>query len=158
MRQKLISLGDDFVIEDEQGNPAYKVDGKVMRVRETFVLEDMNGRELATIREKMIAIRDTMTIERNGETAATIKKRLFTPFRDKFDVNVADGKDLVAKGDFLDHEYTIERDDQVIASVSKRWFTIRDTYGIDIAAGEDDPLVLAIAVALDELAHDEKSD
>lgn len=41
-----------------------------------------------------------------------------------------------------------------MAQVSKRWFTIRDTYGIDVASGEDDALILAVAVALDEMAHD----
>jgi uncharacterized protein YxjI len=126
----------------------------VLRIRETFVIEDMRGNEVATIREKKLALRDTMNILRAGETIATIRKALFTPFRDKFDIDVKGGQDMVAQGDILDHEYAIERDGQAVAMVSKHWFALRDTYGIEVAPDEDDGLILAIAVAIDEMAHD----
>ena len=154
MRQRLISIGEDYVIEDERGQAVYKVDGKVMRIRETFVMEDMGGREVATIREKKLAIRDSMKILRDGKTVATVKKALFAPFGDRFVVDVDGGDDLQVKGDLLDHDYRIRRDGKTVAEVSKKWFALRDTYGIDIADGEDDALILAVAVALDEMAHD----
>ncbi|MFL6233015.1 MAG: LURP-one-related family protein, partial [Thermoanaerobaculia bacterium] len=66
----LLSLGEDYTIEDERGEPVYKVDGKVLRIRETFVIEDRQGNEVATIREKKIALRDSMKILRGGETVA----------------------------------------------------------------------------------------
>ncbi|HYH81218.1 MAG TPA: LURP-one-related family protein [Longimicrobium sp.] len=154
MRQKLISIGEDYTIEDESGRAVYKVDGKVMRIRETFVIEDMGGREVATIREKKLAIRDSMKILRDGKTVATVKKALISPFTDRFDVDVEDGENMRVKGDLLDHEYEIRRDGDTVAKVSKHWFSLRDTYGIDIAAGQDDALILAVAVALDEMAHD----
>ena len=154
IRQRLISLGEDFTIEDEHGNPVYTVDGKVLRIRETFVIEDQQGNEVATIREKKLALRESMNILRAGETIATIRKAWFTPFRDKFAIDVNDGQDLVAQGDLLDHEYEIRRGGPTIAHVSKHWFAFRDTYGIEIAPGEDDGLILAIAVAIDEMVHD----
>lgn len=154
MRQRLISIGEDYTIEDDGGRPVYRVDGKVLRIRETFVIEDMGGREVATIREKKLAIRDSMKILRDGKTIATVKKALISPFTDRFDVEVEGGADLKVKGDLLDHDYEIRRDGDTVATVSKRWFTIRDTYGIDIAPGQDDALILAVAVALDEMAHD----
>ena len=154
MRQKLISIGEDFTIEDESGHAAYRVDGKVLTLRETFVIEDMSGREVATIREKKLAIRDSMKILRDGKTVATVKKALISPFTDRFDVDVEDGENMQAKGDLLDHEYEIRKDGETVAKVSKHWFALSDTYGIDIAAGQDDALILAIAVALDEMAHD----
>jgi uncharacterized protein YxjI len=154
MRQRLISIGEDFTIEDEYGNPVYTVDGKVLRIRETFVIEDQQGNEVATIREKKLALRESMNILRAGETIATIRKAWFTPFRDKFAIDVKDGQDVVAQGDILDHEYEIRRGGATIAHVSKHWFAFRDTYGIEIAPGEDDGLILAIAVAIDEMVHD----
>jgi uncharacterized protein YxjI len=154
MRQHLISIGEDFTIEDDQGNPVYMVDGKLLRVRETFVIEDMHGNEVATIREKKLALRDSMNILRGGETIATIRKAWFTPFRDKFSIDLKDEQDLSAHGDILDHEYTIERGGTTVATVSKYWFALRDTYGIEIAPGEDDGLILALAVAIDEMAYD----
>ena len=154
MKQKLISLGEDYTIEDDSGRPVYRVDGKILRIRETFVIEDVQGNEVATVREKKLALRDSMTILRGGEKIATVRKAWLTPFRDRFDVDVEGGEELRAKGDLLDHDYTIRRGKQVVATVSKKWFTLRDTYGIDVAPGEDDALILAVAVAIDEMAHD----
>lgn len=154
MRQKLISLGEDFTIEDESGNPVYEVDGKIMRLRETFELKDMRGNVVAVIRGKLVSIRSKMDILRNDAVVATVTKALFALIHAKFQVEVAGGEDLRIDGSIFDHEYTIRRGDDVVAEVSKRWFTFTDTYGISVAAGEDDALVLAMAVALDEMAHD----
>ena len=154
MRQKMFSLGEDFTIEDAAGNPAFEVDGKVMTLRETFELKDRQGNVVAAIRGKLLSVRSKMEIYRDDRHAATVTKAIFAPLRAKFHVDVEGGKDLRIDGSILDHEYSIERGGDVVAQVSKRWFTFTDTYGIDIASGEDDVLMLAIAVALDEMAHD----
>ncbi|HEX8691470.1 MAG TPA: LURP-one-related family protein [Longimicrobium sp.] len=154
MRQRLISIGEDFVIEDERGKPVYRVDGKVLRLRETFVIEDLRGNEVATIREKKLALRDSMKILRGGRTVATVRKAWISPFRDRFVIDVEGGGDLVAQGELLDHEYEVRRGGDTVARVSKKWFALTDTYGIDVAPGEDDALILAVAVAIDEMAHD----
>jgi uncharacterized protein YxjI len=93
-----------------------------------------------------------MEIERDGETVATIKKALITPLRDRFAIALEDGDELSAKGNIVDHEYEIEHDGHKVAQVSKRWFRVRDTYGIEIAAGENDALILAATVCIDEMA------
>jgi uncharacterized protein YxjI len=155
LRQQLISLGDDFTIKDEHGQPAYTVDNKLLRIRDTFVITDRAGNEVATIRERLLALRDTVDVLRGGETIAVIRKAWFAPFRDKFLIDVKNGGDLVAQGNLLDHEYDIRRGGEVVAHVSKRWFTLRDTYGISINPGEDEGLILAIAVVIDEMVHDE---
>jgi uncharacterized protein YxjI len=154
MKQHLLSIGEDFTIEDEQGRPAFRVDGKVLRIRETFEITRMDGSELVTVREKKLAIRDSMKLLRGGETVATVKKALIAPFRDRFSVEVEGGEDLEVRGEILDHDYEIRRGGTMVARVSKAWFTLRDTYGIDIQPGEDEGIILGIAVALDEMVHD----
>jgi uncharacterized protein YxjI len=154
MKQHLLSLGEDFTIEDEAGKPAFRVDGKVLRIRETFEITRMDGTELVTVREKKLAIRDSMKLLRAGETVATVKKALIAPFRDRFSVEVEGGEDLEIQGKILDHDYEIQRGGHTVARVSKAWFALRDTYGIDIQPGEDEGIILGIAVALDEMAHD----
>jgi uncharacterized protein YxjI len=150
MREKLLAIGNDFWIEDEQGERVYKVDGKAVRLRETFVLEDASGAEVARIRERKLTIRDKITIERGGDTAATVHKAL-VGIRDRFAIDVEHGTDMKAHGNVVDHEYEIERDGDTVATISKKWFRIRESYGVDIAAGEDAPLILAITVAIDSL-------
>lgn len=154
MKQHLLSIGEDFTIEDEQGKPAFRVDGKVLRIRETFEITRMDGAELVTVREKKLALRDSMKLLRGGETIATVKKALIAPFRDRFTVQVEGGEDLEIQGKILDHDYEITRGGRTVARVSKAWFTVRDTYGIDIQPGEDEGIILGAAVALDEMVHD----
>jgi uncharacterized protein YxjI len=153
MREKVFAIGDDFWIENEAGERAFKVDGKALRIRDTLVLEDLSGTELFTVQEKKLHIRDTMEIERGGATAATVKKALITPLRDRFSIDVAGGEDMEAKGNIVDHEYKIERGGEKVAEVSKRWFRIRDTYGIEIAPGQDDAMILAVTVCIDQMAR-----
>ncbi|HEY7092316.1 MAG TPA: LURP-one-related family protein [Ktedonobacterales bacterium] len=154
MRQKLVSIGDDFWIENERGERVYKVDGKALRIRQTLIFEDPQGQELAKIQEKMLHIRDTMEIEGpNGETLATIKKALITPLRERWTVNVGAGPDMDIQGNIVDHEYTIEANGQKVAEVSKKWFRIADTYGVEVAPGQNDLLILASTVAVDMMAN-----
>jgi uncharacterized protein YxjI len=154
MREKVFAIGDDFWIDTEADRHAFKVNGKALRVRSTFILESPDGDELLKIQEKKLRVRDTMQIEHDGDTVATIKKKLISPLRDRFEIEVSGGGDLKAKGNIVDHEYKIERDGETVAEVSRRWFRVRDTYGIEVAPGEDDALILAAAVCIDEMSHD----
>jgi uncharacterized protein YxjI len=153
MREKMFAIGDDFWIEDEEGERPFKVDGKALRIRDTLVLEDPTGAELFTVQEKKLHIRDTMDIERDGETVARVKKALITPLRERFSVDVEGGEDMEAKGNIVDHEYKIERSGNQVAEVSKRWFRVRDTYGIEIAPDQDEALILAVAVCIDQMTR-----
>jgi uncharacterized protein YxjI len=154
MRQKLIAFGKDFYIENEQGQKAYKVDGKVLRVRDTFVFKDMQGNKLCQIQERMVRVKDTMEIEGpDGKTLAVVKKALITPVRDRWTVKIKGGPDLDVQGNILDHEYRIGEGRQKVGEVSRKWFRVRDTYGVEIAEGQDDILILAVTVAIDTMAH-----
>ena len=154
MHEKLASIGDDFWIENGAGQRVFKVDGRALRIRETFKIKDMQGKEVAEIQEKLVSIRDTMDIARGGQTIATVKKALITPLRGHFSVNVAGGADMDVQGNILAHEYKIEQGGREIAEVSKQWFRVRDSYGVDIQPGQDDALILAITVVVDQMMSD----
>jgi uncharacterized protein YxjI len=153
MREQLFSIGDDFWIENDAGEKTFKVDGKALRLRDTFVLQGPDGQELYTIQEKKLTVRDTMEIERDGRTVAKIKKALVTPLRDRYSIEVEGGADLEAKGNIVDHEYELKRNGDKVAHVSKRWFRLRDTYGIEIATDADDALILACTVAIEQMSR-----
>ena len=152
VRKQLIALGDDFWVEDESGERVFHIDGKVMRPRETFVLETAEGEELLKIQERRLKLRKTFAIERDGEEVATVAKALVNPLRDRFSVEVAGRGTLEAKGDLLDHEFTIDWEDGArMAEVSKRWFSMRDTYGVSVGPTQDPVLAIAIAVCIDAI-------
>jgi uncharacterized protein YxjI len=153
MREKMFSIGDDYWIENDSGERAFKVDGKALRVRDTLVLESPSGEELFKIQERKLSVRDKMQIEREGQTVATIKKALVSPLRDRYSIEVEGGPDLEAKGNVVDHEYEFKREGDKVAEVSKRWFRMRDTYGIEIGPEQDDALILACTVCIDQMSR-----
>ena len=153
MRQKILALGDDFTIRDEEGRDVYVVDGKVFSIGSKLTLRDMAGTELAFIKQKLLAWGPTYEIYRGGALAAVVKKELFAFFHHRFTVDVPGPDDLEAEGNLTDHEYEFRRGERVVATVSKRWFSWTDTYGIDVVPEEDDVLILASAVVVDLACH-----
>lgn len=152
MREKLLSIGDDSWIEDESGRRAFKVNGKAARLRNTLILEGPDGQELYKIQDRPVRVRETMEIEdANGSTAATVKKAMIAPIRERLSVDVAGGADLDVQGNLLDHEYEISQGGTKVAEVSKRWFRVRDTYGVEIKPGQNEALILAITVCVDQM-------
>ena len=158
MRQKMVSIGDDFWIENEQGQRVFKVDGKAIRVRDTLIFEDSQGKELCKIKEKMLRVKDSMEIEGpGGERLAMVKKALISPLRDRWTVKIGEGPDLDVQGNILDHEYSIEEGRRnKVAEISKKWFRIRDSYGVEVAPGQNDIVILAITTAIDSMAHESR--
>ncbi len=156
VREKLFSIGDDFWITDDRGDRAFLVDGKAISLRHTFELKDASGQILATVHKKLIAIRDTMEIEHDGQVVATVRKALISPLHHRSVIDLSDGSQLEAVGNIFDKEFDIQAGGQPIAHISRAWFRIRDTYGVDIAPGQNDALILAIAVCLDRIHHDEE--
>ena len=155
IRERFFALGQDSDITDEHGRPVLQVDGKVLSLRNRLVLRDPEGPEVAQVQRKLIAMRPTYQVTIGGQEAAEVRKRLFTPFGDRFVIDVPGPDDLEMAGDLFDHEFTIRRGGQTVATVSKRWFSMRDTYAVDVAPGQDDLLLLASVLALD-LAEDQE--
>lgn len=156
IRQKLFSIGDDFWIEDQDGKRVFRVDGKALRLHKTLIFEDMSGNKLCQIQERWLPIRETMAIDGpEGEQIALVQKALITPLRDRWSVKVKNGPDLDVQGNIFDHEYAIKQQRKKIAEVSKKWFSLTDTYGVEIDSGHNDILILAVAIAIDMMAHDD---
>jgi uncharacterized protein YxjI len=155
MRERLLSWGDDFYIKDESNRDVFFVDGKALSFGDQLSFQDLQGNELAYIKQKLLSWGPTFEIYRDGQLVAVVKKALFSFLRHVFTVDVPGPNDLVAEGDFWDHEYAFSRAGRVVAQVSKKWFAWSDTYGIEIADDEDAVLVLASAVVIDQVCHDE---
>ena len=159
LRQKVLSIGDDYWIEDAEGRRVFRVDGKALRIRHTLDLEDVEGTRLCRIQTRLMHLRDTMDIEDpDGHRIARVHKALITPLRDRWKVDVEAGPDLRISGNVIDHEYEIEIEDEdrKIAEISKKWFRLRDTYGVQIEPTQDRELILAVTIAVDAMVHPSK--
>ncbi|WP_328911176.1 LURP-one-related family protein [Streptomyces sp. NBC_00234] len=147
VRERLFAVGDDYWIEDTEGRKVFHVDGKAMRLRDTFELKDPQGRILIELRQKLISLRDTMVIERDGEELAKVKRKRLSLLRNHYRVTLVDGTELDVSGRILDREFAIDYDGELLAQISRRWLTVRDTYGIDVVR-EDADAALLIAVSM----------
>jgi uncharacterized protein YxjI len=153
MRQKLLAWGNDFTIKDADGRDVFFVDGKVFTLRDRLSFQDMSGKELASIQKRMLAWGATYEISHDGQIVAVVKEAVFTLMGHRFNVDGPGTDDLEAKGNFTDHEYVFTRSGKEAATVSKRWFTFADTYGVDVVDGENDVLILASAVVIERCAQ-----
>lgn len=156
LRRQLIAIGEDFWVQNAQGENVYRLDGKVLTLTQTFALQDAAGNELARMQAEMFRLRRTMDIERGGQVVATVRKALFNILSQSFTIDLAGGGELQAQGDILNHEFQITSGGQVVATVSRQWFVGDLLYGIAIAPGQDEVLMLCIAIAIDEMSEDDR--
>jgi uncharacterized protein YxjI len=153
MRQKMVSIGNDYWVENEQAEKVYEIDGKI-GLHKNFIFKDVHGKTLAKIHKVLLTVKETIEIEGpNGEKLAEVKKDLFTPLKEHFIVTIRNGPDLEIHGNILDHEYTIGSGSKKLAQVSKKLLHMRDSYNILIEPGQDEVIILAVVVCIDEMTH-----
>ena len=156
MKQKFFSLADSFTIQDAKGNPAFEVKGKLLSIGDKLDIYRPGGELVAQVRQKVLSLGTRYRILRDGDVQAMVKKRRFTLLKDKFKVEMHDGTpDIEIEGNILEHNYRFERAGRPVARVSKQWVSLRDSYGIDVAEGEDDVLILACAIIIDMISHND---
>jgi uncharacterized protein YxjI len=157
VRERLFHIKDDFWVTDADGNQAFYIDAKVLSLRHTLQLQDPSGRPLASIKQKLVTFTDAMEIEHDGQVVATVHRSVFSPLHHRAAIDLADGGRLEASGNIIGKDFEIRDGHRVLARVSRAWFRVRDTYGVDVAPGEDDALMICIAVCLDRIHADEEA-
>ncbi len=148
LNEKLLAITNSFKIKDEAGNLAYQVVGKFFAIGHNLSFESADGTQLAQIKQRLITIFPKYEVYLGDKHFATITKE-FTFFKDKFTLDVPGPNDYVIKGSFLDYEYQFHRGGKVVAEVSRKFWSITDSYGVDIVDGEDDVSILATVVVVD---------
>lgn len=140
-------------ITDEARRLLYRVDSVDGGQQHALIMRDAANRYVATIRQSATAILPWgYEIARSGQETAKIHRNMLSFLGERLTIDLeGDKDDLDVKGDLLAHDYAISREGHTIASVSKRWIARADTYGVEIADGQDDTLVLASVLALDAI-------
>ena len=156
VRERLFSIKDDFWVTDQDGNRVFFVDAKVLSLRHKLDLQDASGRTLAEIKHKLVTFTHAMEVERDGSVVATVHKAVLSPLHHRAVIDLADGRHLEAVGNIVDKDFEIRDGGQVVAQISRSWFRVRDTYGVDVAPGENDALIICIAICLDRIHHAEE--
>jgi uncharacterized protein YxjI len=150
LKRKIISLGSDSMIKNEQGQDIYFVDGAAISIGRRLTIKDLKGHELASIHQQLIAFTPTFEIHVQDGLTAKVSMKLLT-LTDRLKIDLPGSDDLEARGNLFHHEYNILRGGREVAHVSKRWVSLTDSYGIDIDDDQDQVLLLACAVVIDEI-------
>jgi uncharacterized protein YxjI len=149
VREKIFRLGEDNDILNEAGQPALQVDGKVLSLHGLMLVNDLAGTEVGRVSRKLVALRATYEITLAGGVTAEVHQRFTGPFHPKWNLSVAGGAELEIGGNFAGHDFTITENGQTIATISKAWISLADSYGVDIVAGQNDLLLLCSVLALE---------
>lgn len=157
LKERIFSLRESYYIRNEQGDNLLEVTGRLIGLRDKLTLRDLQGNVVATVTKHLIALRPTYTIARPGQPDATVKKDFINILREGFSVDL-EGPDLRIQGDIFEHNYTIVRQNVTVAQVSKKWISLRDSYVVDVTEGEDAVLLLACAIVVDRITHEEEDE
>ena len=159
LKERIFSLRESYYIRNAQGDNLLEVTGRLIGLRDKLTLRDMGGNEVATVTKHLIALRPTYTIVRPSQPDATVKKDFINILREGFSVDMAGGlPDLRIQGDIFEHDYSIARQGVTVAQVAKKWISLRDSYMVDVADGEDPVLLLACAIVVDRITHEEEDE
>jgi uncharacterized protein YxjI len=148
LKEKAWTFKDTYEIYDHHGNKAYVVKGKMFSWGDKLSFRDKKNEEILLIDQRQISLKPSYKILQDGELIGELTKE-FSWARKKFELDVPGRNDYVIKGSFWDREFSFKRDGKEVAEVSKKFWSIGDSYGVEIEKGENHPLILATIVVID---------
>ena len=158
LKQKFFALGDDYTITDEDGGDVFKVDGRVFAWGDKLsFLDAKSGDELAFISQKLLTARPKYELYRSGELFAEVTKE-FSWFNTVFSLDVPGPNDYEISGDFWDREYEFKRGDRIVARVTRKAWSLTDSYTVEVVDDEDDVTILSTAVIVDLVCHEDQAE
>lgn len=148
--EKAFSFSDKIEITDQQQNTIYYIKGDVISFGRKLHMYDQSDNEICYIHRELFHLMPKYIIEFNDDTKYCVDG-LFSLFRLRACV-----KELnwIIESGKLAHEFSIYGDDNLVAQVSRQWFTWNSYYHIHIEDGYDNLLVLAVFMAIIGMLND----
>lgn len=142
-----------YEILDEKGEPVYLVKGKFWKLGHNLEFSKADGTQIGSIRSGSLPqLNREYEIFLGEKRFATFKRTdsWFKPIlKSNFQLEIPGKEPYSINGSFLNHEYSFERKDRTMATVSRKFFTLAETYGVEIEKGEDDVAILTSVIAID---------
>ena len=155
IRERIFSIGDNFVIRDEYDNEKFIVKEELLTLGKKLRIMSLDGKELIYIKQELLTFMPKYNIYSEGNHLATVNKE-FTFFKPKFNIDSNSGYYSV-EGDVFSHDFVLIKDNEAVATINKQWFSLSDTYGIDIKDDLDQAFILSLVIVIDQVLHDKKN-
>jgi uncharacterized protein YxjI len=158
LKKKILSMREHYDLEDLTGAKLGEADGNLFQLPAKFVLIDTNASELMRLEGKVFSFRNQFTFYDNaGKELGTIKKKLVKLIGEEFWVEKDGVEFMRIYGDFSEHDYQMQVNGVQIASVHKKWFSVRDQLGISITGEVDHRLVIGAVIVIEHVEVTERS-
>ncbi len=143
VNEKLFSIHDRFFITDEEGNNLYEITSKLLTIGDKMTIKDMAGNEVAYIEQELFHLMRHYNIYFHGELACQIQKK-FKLFKHDYELNNGYRID----GNFMALDFDVYEENNKIAHIGRKFFTIGDKYEIEIFDDSKLEIILAIMAAI----------
>jgi len=157
MKKKILSVREHYDFEDVNGAKLGEADGNLIQFPPKFAITDNHGSELMHLEGNMLSFRDQFTIyDNHGAELGTIKKKIAKLFGEEYWVEKNGVEFMRIYGDFTEHDYQMEVNGVPVASVHKKWVTLRDEIGISMTGETDHRVCIGAVIVIEHIEVTER--
>ena len=152
LKKKLLSLRQHYDLEDTAGAKLGEADGNLLQFPSKFVVISATGSEFMHLEGKVLSLRDQFTFfDPGGAELGTIKKKILKPIGEEYWIEKDGVETMRIYGNFTDHDYKMEINGVQVASVHKKWFSMRDQLGVSITGEVDHRIVIGAVIVIEHV-------
>lgn len=152
LKQKFLSISEQFDVYDADDTAVASVNGTFFSIGKKFTFTNLITEQVTKIRQKVFSLRPTFYIQLAPENSAKVIKTFFPLLKSRF-ILTHKKREIIITGNFLSHEYNFIEKQNVVAKVSKKWFSFKDSYGVEIEHEDDTELLLSTVIVIDAIHH-----
>ena len=152
LKKKFLSLREHYDLEDPNGNKLGEADGNLFQLPAKFNVLDAGGAEVMHLEGKVFSLRTQFTIhDQNGAELGTIIKKIVKLIGEEFWVEKDGVEFMRIYGNFTEHDYQMVVNGAQVATVHRKWLTIRDQLGVSILGDVDPRIVLGAVIVIEHV-------
>jgi uncharacterized protein YxjI len=158
IKKKILSLREHYDFEDLTGTKIGEADGNLFQFPAKFAVIDTHGLEAMHLEGKVLSLRQQFTFHgATGEELGTIKKKIVKLIGKEFWVEKDGVEFMRIYGNFTEHDYQIAVNGVQVASVHKKWVTVRDTLEVSITGKVDHRVIIGAVIVIEHVEVTEKN-
>lgn len=152
MSVDLAVLEGDFFVLNDAGEHVFRIGGRALWHDDTIQIANLRGQVLYAAQVHAARKRERIAIvDAGGNERASVVRVPISALRDRFCVELYERQQLEVEGSVSTHEYSIEGPSGLVAEISPRWFHAKGSYGVEVVNDEDQALMLATVLVLDQM-------
>ncbi len=152
---KFFSLHHRIEITDEEENVAYRAESKFFSIHDKTDIYDAEGGFVAHIERKFFSIHQRHYVAMADGSGFEVSSELLHLIRDVINI---EGLGWQLRGNILALNFQLyDENDDIIAVISQKFFSLHDKYCIDIYRPEHEKTVVAILVTLQHMIRDREA-